>query len=176
MHSVPTLRYPSGHWQVKAPSELIHCWLGWQSCSSRSHSSTSAFVGEMRTHVRIYVQHCRETQCICWRVDYGAPFPPFAPKQLKPFHHAETYLLSHKGHRNTSSSADIFCPKERLLKLSSCSRVRSSKFFHCLSAPLLTHARSHPHMPPVPTPASATCPSQSVASTINAHNHRHKLS
>ncbi len=44
MHSVPTLRYPSGHWQEKEPSLLKHCWLGWQSWMSCSHSSTSVFV------------------------------------------------------------------------------------------------------------------------------------
>lgn len=56
----------------------------------------------------------------------------------------------------------------QVLKHSSCPRVKSSKFLHCLPASrglMLTHTLTDcTHMlPPVLTPVAATCPSQSVA-------------
>lgn len=69
------------------------------------------------------------------------------------------------------------------LKHSSCAGVKSSKFLHCLSAPhglilIHTHTNCTNMLPPDPTPATATCPSQSVAPDnkfTQSHTHTNML-
>lgn len=174
MHSVPTLRYPSGHWQVKAPSALMHCWLGWQSCSSRSHSSMSVCISEISFHTSQNVIIVRKHSIIYldrngWRADEGHSVPLICTQQLKISHHVESRLLSHAGWWTPRRPPAWvgFSLQVQFLKHSSCSCVKSSKFLHWLSAPPWTHTYTHTDctnmLPPVPTPAMATCPSQIVA-------------
>lgn len=176
-HSVPTFRYPSGHWQVKAPTELMHSWLGWQSCSCLSHSSMSVFVGVVIQTFKTLLLWANTPSCSMtdiYSVSVTCHWPLRSP-YLHPA--AENIMLSH-----------VCCVMQatfslQVLKHSSCPRVKSSKFLHCLPASrglMLTHTLTDcTHMlPPVLTPVAATCPSQSVAANnefTQPHTHTNML-
>lgn len=127
-HSVPTFRYPSGHWQVKAPTELMHSWLGWQSCSCLSHSSMSVFVGEAIQRYTFNMLLLWANTASCSMTDiYSVSVTRHWPLRSPHLHPAaENIMLSH-----------VCCVMQatfslQVLKHSSCPRVKSSKFLHCL--------------------------------------------
>lgn len=118
----------------------------------------------------------RQIQRDCWRADDGRSVPLVCTRQLKiSLNHA------HAG-RPAPPRLGLFSLRVQFLKHSSCSRVKSPKFFRCLSVCnppcglILTHAHTDctNMLPPVPTPATATCPSQSVAADntfTQSHTH-----
>lgn len=139
MHSVPTFRYPSGHWQVKAPTELMHSWLGWQSCSCLSHSSMSAFVGVVTQTFKTPLLRANTPSCSMtdiYSVSVTCHWPLRSP-HLHPAAENITLshvLLCHAGHFLATSL--------KTQQLSSCEIVQ----IPALSARLpWTHAHSHPH-------------------------------
>lgn len=101
-------------------------------------------------------------------------FPSFAPNSWK-YHIMLNHVFCVMQARWSSAQVGF-----SLLKHSSCSRVKSSKFLHCLSAPrglILTHTHTTctNMLPPVLTPATTTCPSQSVATNNTFTQHTHTL-
>lgn len=152
----------------------MHSWLGWQSCSSRSHSSMSA-QSETGTHthtcenVVIVSNHSityldREMQCDCWSAADGRSVPLIYTRRPKITHHADSCLLPSCRLMETSPLGFLAAsPTLKARQLFSCETFQNSSTV-CLPPHGLVHTHTHTDctrmLPSLPAPAMATCPSQ----------------
>lgn len=127
----------------------MHCWLGWQSCSSRSHSSTSALVGEEKQgDKRQKCGYVEQTCCdLSWR-DHGVSVGGHTMAalictcQLKIPHHADSCLLPDTSSASSTSRfliAGSFLKEQQLF---SCEILQIPQLSAC--PPPWTRTHSHP--------------------------------